>query len=100
MLPSVKASTSFENADTGFSRQDHHVGCIATEPLVVPTRVVVYIEERNAPPTKAVFYSRIPTRGLESDTASHIIILFGWAPAISKMTFTGFQCAYSIYRCQ
>ena len=36
-------------------------------------------------------YLIITNRGLGSDTASHIITLFGWAPAISKMTFTGFH---------
>ena len=54
-LPTLKPRTSFENVDTGFSRLHRHVGCIAAEPLVVPTRTVAYIEERIAPPTKAVF---------------------------------------------
>ena len=76
MLPSIKAYTSFENADVGFSRQHHHVGRISTEPLVVPTRVVVYIEERIAPLTKAVFYP-VYHKGLESNAVSHIIIFFG-----------------------
>ena len=58
------------------------------EPLVVPSRIAVYIEERNAPPAKAVFYSRIPF-GLDYNAVSHIILFFGWAPAISKMTPLG-----------
>ena len=55
MLPSIKSDTSCENVDVGFSGQHHDVGRITTEPLVVPIRVVIYIEEHNAPPTKAVF---------------------------------------------
>ena len=87
----VKPCTSFENADDGFSRRHHHVGCISAEPLVVPIRVAIYIEGRIAPPTKADFLGPDTLAGLVlRNQYPDPLSLFGWAPATAQ------QCLHRV----
>lgn len=97
-LPAVKWGASFESADDGFSIRHHHAGRISAEPLVAPAQVVGYVLGARCATSRSGLLSRIPTRGLFPDAASHIRVSFGWAPAIKQDGFTGFRCTDSIRR--
>lgn len=83
-LPAVKANTSFENIDRGFSSLNLDVGCIAAEPLVVPVQMAVYIIK--APCATSQSGLSVPDThiGLGLDAASRIISFLGWAPTAKQ----------------
>ena len=65
------------------------MGRIATEPLVVPVLIVVYVIEAECDTNQSDNLISDTITGLVCYAVSHIAFSFGWAPAISKMTSLG-----------